>query len=366
MELSRKETGGAKLNIKSVKFAREVIDENPLGRQNDVTLIFDVDGDGFNDVVIGGFKGENNIVWYHYPNWERHVIGTASLEAGGAIFDINNDGRPDFVAGEMTGNHLYWWENPSNPTGPWKMRVIENQISRNYHDQAFADVDGDGEIELVILSKWDDIGIYYDIPDNPTVEPWPVECRHIIYQNMKLEGLQVADVDNDGEVEIVVGPGYFKKPDKPGEQWKRIGVAEDWGATRVQVADVNGDGIPDIIISEAETSPGRLAWFEGPDWKTHLLRDDLNHGHSLEVADFNGDGTLDIFVGEMNLGKKEIPQLYFYLNDGRGNFKEVSFDNPIGTHDSKVGDIGNTGKPSIIVKPYNPHNRIELWKNITI
>ena len=28
-------------------------------------------------------------------------------------------------------------------------------------------------------------------------------------------------------------------------------------------------------------------------------------------------------------------------------------------------DIGNIGKPSIIVKPYNPYSRVELWENVT-
>ena len=125
------------------------------------------------------------------------------------------------------------------------------------------------------------------------------------------------------------------------------------------------DGFEAKVREVLETFPGRIAWFEGPDWKMHTLRDDLNHGHSLEIADFNGDGTIDIFVGEMSLGRKEVPQLYFYLNDGKGNLTEMAFDNPIGTHDSKAGDIGNTGKPSIIIKPYNPHNRVELWENVT-
>ena len=215
-----------------------------------------------------------------------------------------------------------------------------------------------------MLTKRDDVGIYYDLPENPTVEPWPAENRHILFTDMRLEGLQVADIDGDGEAEVLAGAGYFKRPAAIGDPWRRFEIVRDWEAVRVQVADLNGDGIPDIVLAEAETYPGRIAWFEGPDWKMHLLRDDVNHGHSLEIADFNGDGTPDIFLGEMSLGKKDVPQLYFYLNDGKGSFTEQAFDNPIGTHESKVGDFGN-GKPSVVIKPYRPHNRVELFLNVT-
>ena len=352
--------------MKPVQFRKQVIDENPPGSQNDCLLIFDVNGDGYNDVVVGGFKGEKNVVWYEYPSWKRRLIGEAELEAGGAVFDINRNGWPDIVAGEMRGNHLYWWERPEDLAQPWRRRVIEDRISRNYHDQMFGDVDGDGEAELVILSKRDNVGIYYDIPDDPTLEPWPDECRHVIYEGMKLEGLDIADVNGDGVTEIVAGPGYFKPPARKGEPWTRVPVAEDWAAPRVKAADLTGTGVLDLVIVEAETYPARAAWFEGPKFeKMHMLSEDVFHGHSLEVGDFNGDGLPDIFIGEMHLGKNESPKLWFFLNAGRGGFEEQILDNPIGTHESKAGDFGNTGRLSVVVKPYQPHNRVELWENVT-
>jgi hypothetical protein len=63
--------------IKPVKFRHELIDANPNGTHHDVCLIADINGDGLNDIIIGAFKGEDNLVWYEAPSWKRHVMSTA-------------------------------------------------------------------------------------------------------------------------------------------------------------------------------------------------------------------------------------------------------------------------------------------------
>jgi len=349
-----------------------VIDPIPNGTHHDITLIADINGNGRNDIVIGAFQGKDNLVWYENPSWERHVMSEGKLEAGGAVLDITGNGRLDVIAGEQQGKELYWFENPVDPTQRWTRRIIDNTI-RNHHDQAVGDVDGDGEMEIVDLSKWDDMGIYYDIPEYPRVEPWPADCRHVIYKGLKLEGLAILDIDNDDINEIIAGPNVFKRDGNPTQLWQRFPIVEGWQATRAAVADLNGDGILDVVLCEAETHPARIAWFEGPEmnrpvgssWRMHLLRDDLFHGHSLAIADFNGDGLLDIFVGEMGLGRNPEPRLIIYLNQGNGSFEEVIIQRGIPTHEAKVGDLTGDGRPDIVGKPYRPESHIDVWFNET-
>ncbi len=344
-----------------MQFRHIVIDPEPPGTENDVCLIADVNGDGLNDVIVGGKLGEGNVVWYEYPSWRRHTIGSARFEAGGVVLDVTGNGRPDLVAGGDYGRkELYWFENPGPPFENWPRRVIEDELWK-YHDQAVGDVDGDGQDEIVVLSQQSKLVVYYDVPADPRVSPWPRACRQTVCEGLEVEGVAVVDLDGDGQAEIVAGPYWFKRE---GASWRRRPIAPDFRLTCVAVGDVDGDGRPEVVLSEGESDPGRLAWFSGfPDWEMRLLRDDLFHPHTLQVADMDGDGLPDIVVGEMGLGGNPAPKLLVYRNRGDGAFEEVLVDDRHATHHAKVGVIGEGGLPSIVGKPFSPENRVDLWLN---
>lgn len=346
--------------MKPLKFEHQVIDADPPGAEHDITLLFDINGNGRTDIFIAGKSGE--VFWYANPGWERHVVANApQIEAGGVVVDINGDGRLDVVAGQqLGGNELYWFENPVDPTKPWTRRLIENRFEK-YHDQAVGDIDGDGELELLIVSQRSGVLAYYDIPRDPTVEPWPQECCHVIVEDMHgVEGLAIVDIDHDGEAEVLAGTNIFKRT---GDGWERTRFADNFVKTRVIAADINGDGAFEIVVAEGESNPGRLAWCAAPDWTPHVLKDDLFHPHSIEVLDFDGSGASDIFVGEMGLGRNDNPRLFVYRNKGRADFDETVISEGIPTHEAKAADLTGNGLPDIVGKPYNPEKHIDVWFN---
>jgi hypothetical protein len=349
-----------------LKFRHQVIDADPPGSHHDITLIADINGDGRNEIIIGGKQGPPNLFWYENPSWRRHAMADApDLEAGGLVFDINRDGRPDIVAGQQWGGReLYWFENPPDPRQPWPRHLIESRFNK-YHDQAIGDIDGDGEPELIVLSQKTGVLVYYDIPDDPYQEPWPRTCCHLIAQftDDRIEGLRVADVDNTGQPAILVGPNIYRMSAQ--RRWEVESFASDFIMTRTAAADLTGDGCMDIVLCEGESHPGRLAICSPPGRKPRILRDDLFHPHSLEIADFDFDGRPDIFVAEMGLGRNPSPRMFIYRNLGDGQFEETLIQVGVPTHEAKVADMTGDGRPDIVGKAYDPQRHVDVWFNET-
>jgi FG-GAP-like repeat/FG-GAP repeat len=340
-----------------VPFEHVVIDDTPsTGPQccTDVLATGDINGDGLPDVVLGAQESPGaGLVWYEAPGWRRHEVGRGEFTTDGQVADVNLDGDADIVVGELM-NGLTWYENTGRGEA-W----IPHVIGAGYvHDVLPGDLYGDGRLEVVVCDK-KEVSLWYQNPSG-----W---ARQLLLAEPG-EGVAVADIDADSDLDVVFGRRWLENPSSPGRPWNVHVIASAWpGDTRVRVADMNGDARADVILTASEGA-GRIAWFEQPldatAWPEHPIADmRLDGVHSLVVDDLDGDADLDVAVAEMHTSARK--RVLVFVNDG-GDLWRTQTLASTGSHNMQAADIDGDGDIDLVGKNYGGKGRtLEAWMNLT-
>jgi hypothetical protein len=351
-------------------------------------VVGDINGNGLEDVVVASRRPGSGLYWLEQGSdlpWKMHLMDDTypSLEAGGFLYDLTGNGRLDFVGGsDSSYGLLYWWESPEDPTERWQRHAIASLPGSQSHDQLVADVDGDGRPELVAWCQGAHSFYVYRVPDDPRQSPWPLLTSVDVGQ--REEGFAFADVDNDGQKELIAGLSWYKI--NPDGSYTRHQYGSGFVTTRLAVGDLDDDGKVEIYVAEGDASyhrpekVGRFARFVASEdprrpWRAEVIHDHLREPHSLFLSDLDGDGKLDAFVGELGdpNGKDAGETQHRVFQNTGGGFREIVIDRGVSTHEAKP--ITVNGRACIVGKPYRnlaatavrttDVDQVHLWTPVT-
>jgi hypothetical protein len=227
--------------------------------------IGDLNGDGKPDLVAADFAVD---VFLQDPASPGHFLAPTGLNAGGAnwvaIGDLNHDGLPDVVVTDATG--VKFFQHATDPNSATFLAPVTvftqtpNVAFSGANYVAIADVNGDGYADLVVT----DPGPYGPTPptvnvllQNPAVPgTFLAPASYPVPQGRVAQAIIVADVDGDGLPDILYGDSkgvsvLLQSAAAPGTFAAATTYAAPLGAFELGVADVDGDGLVDIVVTNS-------------------------------------------------------------------------------------------------------------------
>lgn len=352
--------------------------------------IGDVTNDGLMDIIVIDNNANGGHLAYYAGQtedtiWTETIVAEApptggtfasgDLETG----DMDGDGDLDILAVKHTGEwdnagesaELFWYENPS-----WEVHTI-GEAPDAVKDISVADFDDDGKMDVSILTFDEgNLSVHYQQADGSFSR-----LLNKDYPNLH-EGMDVGDLDGDGDVDITTNGYLFHNPGKASGDWTVSNIDPRWNnqdgdwsrnATKGATRDIDGDGTDEVFISHSERAGYPLAMYQRQEdgtWAMTTIADSIPACHTLQVFDMDMDGDLDVVAG-VNTGRavnlnKDDDQVFVFVNEGDyQNWTETVIANG-GIYNGRVADFEGDGDYDLFRYPNHESREVFLLENRTL
>lgn len=274
----------------------------------------DVDGDGLCDLYLCQLEGDNAL-YRNLGGWRFENVTTRAgvacpnqFSTGCAFADVDGDGDLDLLVNALgVGTRLFL----NNGRGAFTESAQPAlRTSRGATSLALADVDGDGDLDLYVANYRTNTirstGMsVLNIAGRRVIRPEDREQYEITPEGLILEH---GDVDvlflNDGRGAFSpvpwTGGAFLDEDGRP-----LAAAPKDWGLSAM-FRDIDGDGLPDLYVCNDFWSPDRLWLNRSTNSQVRfqaaprqMLRHTSTFSMGVDFADLNRDGFDDFLVLDM-------------------------------------------------------------------
>jgi len=317
-------------------------------------------------LVVGHSYAANTAPYFGPTGFTTHNIITGEFGANHvAAADVDGDGDMDLLSAANEDDRIVWYENDGSQN--FTVHDITLQTGESEDGVSWvaaADLDDDGDMD-VLSAAWDDNKIvWYENNGSESFTAHNISFDTGTTTNGAI-CVTTADVDDDGDLDVLYAAtlsdkiGWFEN--NGSESFTNHNIPAGDGPRLVVTADVDDDG--DLDLASASRNDGTIAWYENDgseNFTRRIITADADDTRGAAVADVDGDGDIDVLSASVDGNT-----IAWYENDGAVDptfTKQTITTTEGGVQSVTTADVDGDGDIDVISAAQG-NNTVAWWEN---